>query len=82
MATLSTIDGTQAQGIAIKDALCNNFNYNLNKQGAETEKEFSDRMIGNWLINQVKRSRLKEALPDEAQVYSDADAEMVGITVT
>jgi hypothetical protein len=49
---------------------------------SETEKEFSDRMIRNWLINQVKRNRLKDALPDEAQVYSDADSEMTGITVT
>jgi hypothetical protein len=82
MATLFTIEGTTAQGTKAKDCFCDVYDYNSNKIGAETEKQFSARMIREFIRDVCRKSDVDDAEPDRAAIIAAADSDLDGMTVT
>ena len=85
MATIFTITGTQDQALLLRDALCNNYNYQEFIDEAQTvpnpesQGDFAKRMVTQWLIENVKAYRARQADASRLQAISDAETESTGI---
>jgi hypothetical protein len=82
MATLFTVEGTQAQGTKVKDRFCEVYKYDDNKLVDETEKEFASRMILEFIIGIAKGGAVDAAEPDYEAIRVAEEAALSGVTIS